>query len=415
MNCCGKSKFTKYVWALLGLAVLIAVIFSLTSCGKKGPTGSQPAPVYKEEAESEGTFYGCGVDTEGKCPRCDLGKPDAKCICGEHSFMIKDHKMSCPVCGEPLGELTQKEVDKLKGVVSRVKIKGEQADLAGVKTEPVKRLHLHKEIRTVGRVAFDPQLAIAQEEFISTLRTLDKVQEGTIPEIKERTLNLVESSRRKLKLLGLGGEQIKELEEKREVQTSLILPEEKMWVYGEAYEYELSWVKAGEKVRITTSSLPGEEFKGVISSVDPVIDPKTRSVTFRAQVDNPHLKLKPDMYVDVTIMSMYMSPDGEHMVLAIPREAVLDTGLRKLVWVDAGGGEFQGREVTLGPEASTEIDGKIQRYFPILRGLNEGELVVTKGNFLIDSQSQLTGGAAGAYGGALEAEEGGAPPATHQH
>ena len=134
MNCCGKSKFTKYVWVLLGLVVLIAVIFSLTSCGRKEPTGSaqvsdvstekeilyytcgmhpsvrvSPAeyekgktncpicnmnlvPVYsaeggsasdgKEETESEGTFYGCGVDTEGKCPHCDLGKQEAECICG---------------------------------------------------------------------------------------------------------------------------------------------------------------------------------------------------------------------------------------------------------------------------------------------------------------------------------------------
>jgi len=305
-------------------------------------------------------------------------------------------------------------VDKAKGVVSRVKIKGEQAQLAGVRTEPVKRLHLSKEIRTVGRVAYDPRLAIAEEEFIGSLKAMDKIQGGNIQEIKERALNLVKSSKRKLKLLGLGEEEIRGLEETGKVHTSLILPEKKMWIYGDVYEYELSWVKKGQEVRVTTSSYPGEEFKGVISSLNPMLDPKTRSLTFRVEVDNPDLKLKPEMYVDIVIMSMYISPGGRHMVLAIPRGAVLDTGTRKIVWVDKGNGEYEGRVVTIGPEATVSIDGKKARFYPILKGLNEGEAVVTKANFLIDSQSQISGVAAAAYGGALGTEDKKAAP-MHQH
>jgi len=147
----------------------------------------------------------------------------------EHVFLIQGIKgMTCPICGMSLKGLSKEEADKLTGVVGRVKIKGEQARLAGVETKKAGKRHLYKEIRTVGRVAYDSELAIAQEEFISSLKALDKIQEGRIPEIKERASNLVESARRKLKLLGLSNEQIKELEETREIHTSLLLPEEKM-------------------------------------------------------------------------------------------------------------------------------------------------------------------------------------------
>ena len=127
----------KYIWILLGIVIVAATIILLSSCGRKEQTsapgktsieekidyytcGMHPSvkvspeeynkgsvncpicnmkltPVYKEETDTKGAYYGCGVDTEGKCPRCDLGKPDAKCICGEHSFTIEGQKINCPV------------------------------------------------------------------------------------------------------------------------------------------------------------------------------------------------------------------------------------------------------------------------------------------------------------------------------
>ncbi|NQT91065.1 MAG: hypothetical protein HQ558_07415, partial [Candidatus Omnitrophica bacterium] len=153
-------------------------------------------------------YYGCGVDTEGKCPHCDSGKADTVCICGGHSFALKGEKINCPVCGKPLKELSDEEADRLKGVVSRVKIKSEYIKRAGVKIEPVRRLHLFKEIRTAGKVAYDPHLAIAQSEFLSSLKAFDRMKEGGVSDIKERALSLVESSKRKLQLLGLSNEQI---------------------------------------------------------------------------------------------------------------------------------------------------------------------------------------------------------------
>ena len=101
--------------------------------------------------------------------------------------------------------------------------------------------------------------------------------------------------------------------------------------------------------------------------------------------------------------------------LTVPKSAVIDTGLRKIVFVDRGESGYEQIEIKVGPEAwgaSDDSETK-RRYYPIVSGLTPGDMVVTHGNFLIDSQTQLTGSASGAYGGALGGEESSAP--VHQH
>jgi biotin carboxyl carrier protein len=104
-------------------------------------------------------------------------------------------------------------------------------------------------------------------------------------------------------------------------------------------------------------------------------------------------------------------------VLAVPKSAVIDTGLRKIVFIDRGESGYEQLEVELGPEAWAEVrhNGHTtkQRFYPVLKGVNPGDMVVTNGNFLLDSQTQLTGTAAGAYSGALGGEESSAP--AHRH
>ena len=362
----------------------------------KDEMGMDYIPVY-EEGNGENSYYGCGMEGE------------------EHVFLIKNVEgMKCPICGMPLKKLTKGEADNLRGVAGRVKIKGKQMELAGAEMEPVKMLSLFKEIQTVGRVAYDSDLAIAEEEYVSALHALDKMEGGSILEIKKRASSLVNSAEKKLKLLGLSDEQIVQLGKSRKVHSNLVLPETKMWIYGDVYEYELSWLSVDQKIKVISSAYPGIELEGIITSINPTVDPKTRSVRFRAEIDNPDLKLKPDMYVDITIMSKYNDGKNKETVLAIPKSAVLDTGVRKIVWFDKGDGLYEGREIVIGPEASVIIDGKILKYYPIIRGAREGEMVVTKANFLVDSQSQISGTASSAYGGALEAEEKD-KPAGHNH
>jgi membrane fusion protein, copper/silver efflux system len=108
-------------------------------------------------------------------------------------------------------------------------------------------------------------------------------------------------------------------------------------------------------------------------------------------------------------------PDEEATSLAIPKSAVLETGRRQIVWVDKGEGKYEARTVTLGPPATAEINGADEPYFPVISGLREGEKVVTRGNFLIDSQSQLSGFASAEYGGALGDGETPVMSSGHQH
>ena len=96
---------------------------------------------------------------------------------------------------------------------------------------------------------------------------------------------------------------------------------------------------------------------------------------------------------------------GGDEVLAVPKLAVLDTGPRKLVYVEIEPGKYVSREVTLGPETVAKVDGGEEAFYPIINGLSEGERVVTRGNFLIDSQTQLTGAAEAVYGGAIGKDE----------
>jgi Cu(I)/Ag(I) efflux system membrane fusion protein len=398
----------KKVYLLSGIALIlilmVVVAFALLAGGKSHDRMDEAAM----QQEQQILYYTCGMH------------PSVRVSPQEY----KKGNVNCPICNMKLvpvykeeGSGHKEETAASQTVTGRVRITGEQLELAGIQTEPLRKLSLYKQIRTVG--TYDPHLVVAEEEYIASLRALDKIQESPILEIRERAENLVTASKRKLNLLGLSDEQILELKNSRAPHSNLILPEEKMWVYADVYEYELSWLKPGAQVLVTTASLPGEEFTGNIASLNPVLNPKTRTLTFRVEIENPELKLKPQMYVDVVIKSVYLNPAGESMVLAVPKNAVLDTGLRRIVWVEKRKGEFEGREVVLGPEASALVSGKEANFFPVLKGLSEGEFVVTKANFLIDSQSQITGVAASAYGGALAPEEKSAgeqnAPASHQH
>ena len=299
-----------------------------------------------------------------------------------------------------------------------VKLSERDIFLAGVSVEPVTFKYLFKEIRTVGRIAYDPELYKAEEELIQAVNAKQDLEKSQISEVKARIEALIEAARFKLRLSGLSEDQINEVSVQKKADRSLIISDKEspyVWVYADVYEYELSWIKVNLPIKIVSQSFPGEEFKGKVEAIDPVLDPMTRSVRIRAKIENPELKLKPQMYVDIFIESYLTDSNGKHLfVLALPIDALLDTGMRKVVYLDLGGGSYLGKEVEVGPEAVAFIDGKKQRFYPVVSGLKENDKVVTRANFLIDSQSQISGVAAAAYGGALGSKEETRPP-EHQH
>lgn len=307
---------------------------------------------------------------------------------------------------------------------------------------------------------YSPDLVATQEEYILALETADRVKTSHIKEVLDNAESLVESTKRRLLLWGITASQITRLKNRKQAETHMtiyapisgtvihktilegkyvkegenlytIADLSHIWVLADIYEEDISWVKKGTTVQIMAIAFPDKIFTGTISFIDPYLNEKTRSVKIRIDISNPDGKLKPGMYVDTVIQAqlgenkeshytcpmhpevasnepgkcpecgMFLEKVEHALTLAVPKSAVLDVGTRKLVYVYKGNGAYVSREVKLGPEAEALVGNSKGKYFPILEGLAEGETVVTRANFLLDSQTQLTGGAAGAYGGAL--------------
>ncbi len=204
-----------------------------------------------------------------------------------------------------------------------------------------------------------------------------------------------------------------------------------LWVKLDAYESDMMWIRYGQEVEFTTEAYPGEIFRGQISFIDPVLNDKTRTIKLRVNVENPDGRLKPEMFVRAVVSSRIaqggmvmdeqmagkwicpMHPDivkatagtcdicemdlvtAESLgyvkaaetgqaPLVVPVSAVLLTGKRAVVYVQVPDTEkptYEGREIMLGPRAGD--------YYLVESGLSEGEIVVTNGNFKIDSEMQL--------------------------
>jgi RND family efflux transporter MFP subunit len=150
-----------------------------------------------------------------------------------------------------------------------------------------------------------------------------------------------------------------------------------VYVWANFYQEDLPLLKEGMPVDVTASAWPGESFEGRVAVIDPFLDSDSRTVRVRIDIENPDLKLRPEMYVDVGLDI----DAGEQ--LAVPVNAVLPTGEHNIVFVDKGNGELQPRFVELGQQYGD--------YYEIKSGLNEGERVVSSGNFLIDAESQIQG------------------------
>ncbi|GAB4258996.1 MAG: hypothetical protein Kow0092_06940 [Deferrisomatales bacterium] len=246
---------------------------------------------------------------------------------------------------------------------------------------------------------YSPELVTAQEEYLVAYRSLSRMPEN-------RGRDLLESARRRLEYWDVPDDEIRGIEKTGRVRKTLTIRSpfrgvvthknavegvfvkagttiykiadlSRVWVEAHIYEYELPWVETGQTARMRLPYEPGREYEGKVTYVYPYLQRKTRDVVIRLEFDNPNLELKPDMYADVWIDS---ESQGEGLV--IPTEAVIRSGERNLVIVSRGDGKFAPREVNLG----LSLDGgRVQ----VLSGLAPGEVVVTSGQFLIDSESKL--------------------------
>jgi Cu(I)/Ag(I) efflux system membrane fusion protein len=318
----------------------------------------------------------------------------------------------------------------------------ERLQTIGVKYEPVARRPLEKIIRTVGRVSVDerklakvtikfhgwieelfvsalgdhvkkgqqlftiysPDLVASQEEYLLALRGQNRLGSSEFPEVAQGSKDLVEAAKRRFQLWDITEDHIRELEQTGKVLKTLpihspitgtVLRKEalagahvdpgqelytiadlsQIWVLADIYEYELGFVKKGQKAAVTLSYEPGTVLTGQVGFIYPTLDPKTRTAKVRFELANVEEKLKPDMYANVELNVNLGTR------LAIPQEAVIESGQKQVVFLHHGGGKLEPRLIKTGV--------KTGEFYEVLDGLKEGEHIVTSANFLIDSESRL--------------------------
>lgn len=261
---------------------------------------------------------------------------------------------------------------------------------------------------------FSPELLAAQEEYLVAVKTRGALA-GADGALGGGGDALVAAARRKLRLLDVPGGQIDRLERSGQSTRTLtfyspiagvvtrkdvvegmtlqagampyeIVDLSTVWVLADVYESDLRFVKEGMPATLRLHALPDREMEGKVLFIDPVLDPATRTVKVRLAFPNPTGDLRPEMFGEVVLRST------PHDGLRIPRDAVIDSGTEKVVFVAAGEGKFQPRAVELG-----EGDGSLVE---VVRGLSLGERVVTRANFLVDSESRLRASLSGATGAA---------------
>ena len=369
-----------------------------------------------------------------------------------HPRYRSDKPGTAPDCGMDLVPKYADEPDaQSNGPAGTVKISPLKQQLIGVRTAPVSRRTLTRDIQTVGIIQADesrirkvhtkfpgwvdhvavnttgqavragepilaiysPDLVSTQTEYLLALRGQRQLHDSPFPEASQSANALLAATRRRLLLWNITPQQIRQLEETGKPQTNMTLyspasgyvtvkdvyqglyvtPEmelytvtdlSRVWAVLDLYEYQMPAVRIGAPVTLTLTYYPGETFTGTIAYVYPYLDPKTRTNKVRVQLDNPELRLKPDMFARAEIHV----PVAQ--ALAVPEDAILDSGTRQVAFVATGDGYFQPRELRLGQRADGA--GEVQQ------GLAEGEQVVVGANFMVDSESQLKS-ALGAMGG----------------
>ena len=323
-----------------------------------------------------------------------------------------------------------------------IRINPDKQQLIGVQYGQVEMRHLTHTIRAAGKLAFDetrvarihskidgwieqvmvdftgkevkkgeplltvysPELLATQQEFLLAARARRQLADSPFKEVSSGTELLYQAARKRLDLFDIGEDKIREIETTNQPSKTITLyaplsgfvtarnafPRQRItadtelysivdlstiWVLADIYEYEIAQIHVGQQAVMTIVTFPADKFRGKVTYLYPQLDPLTRTMKVRLEFPNPGYRMHPDMFANLE----FASDLGTR--LAVPQEAVLDSGAAQTVFVDRGNGYLEPRKVELGEK----VDG----WYAVLKGLRKGERVVTSGNFLVDSESQL--------------------------
>ena len=355
--------------------------------------------------------------------------------CSMHPQIRRNEPGKCPICAMeliPVNQPGQTNVDQ-----TAIHFNPEAAQLANLMISKVTREAAIKEIRMFGKVQADERLIQSQVAYfpgrvekLFVSYTGETVSRGQVlatiysPELitaqqellearrtKEAQPEIFEAAKEKLRQWKLTDNQIDKILRSELVQTNLdvvstssgmvksrkvntgdyisqgmvlyeIADLSQVWLLFDAYENDLPFLKKGDKLSFTIEAIPGTDYSGTISFIDPVIDPSTRVTRVRVELGNTDGKLKPEMFATGIVNANF----GKHQEeLVIPRSAVLWTGKRSVVYVKQPGTDplFKLREIELGPVLGNT--------YVVTGGLSEGEEIVTEGAFSVDAAAQLEG------------------------
>lgn len=237
---------------------------------------------------------------------------------------------------------------------------------------------------------YAPELVSAQEEYLAARRLGDS--------------SLAAAARRRLALWKVPDEQIAEVERTGEARRTLtiraprsgeiaekmvidgqavkagdnlflIADRSRLWVDLAVFEMDARSVRVGVPVELAVDVLQGRTYRGRVTFIQPRVDPKTRTLTARVEVENPDGALRPGMYAVA-----HLRPTARR-VLTVPRDAVLPTGTRSVVFLNRGDGHFAPREVVTGQQGDSLVE--------IVSGLSPGDEVVASATYLFDSEANL--------------------------
>ena len=173
-----------------------------------------------------------------------------------------------------------------------------------------------------------------------------------------------------------------------------------VWVMADVFDADIARIHSGLSALVTSEALPDTKLRGEVTFIDPHSDPQSRTTPVRIQMENPGTRLRPGMIVQTS----FQMPLGS--VLTVPQTAVIDAGMDRMVYVARENGIFERRSIRVG--------SPVKDRYPVLEGLKSGDLVVTNGAFLIDSQTRLTGGLTGMFGGSKSFSENSSPTNSTQ-
>jgi Cu(I)/Ag(I) efflux system membrane fusion protein len=252
---------------------------------------------------------------------------------------------------------------------------------------------------------YSPDLLATQDEYLLAVKTQGQLATSPLAEVKANAASLVASTRERLRLWDVTVLQIATLERRGKAEpvltvyapsSGIVLKREALpgkyvepgtilyevadlstvWISADIYESEVAAVTLDQPASVTFAAYPGETFEGTVSYIYTTLNTEARTVRVRLEMPNPGLRLKPGMFGTVTLRTDAVK------ALVVPKEAVLDTGLRQLVFLDRGEGAYVPYPVKLGRRSQDDVE--------VLEGLKEGDRIVTSANFLLDAESKLT-------------------------